>query len=186
MSKFDSQTVQLVIVAAVAVTMLLQAVALLAIFNLVRKATESMRKDIDEFKTSVVPVIDNVRELLVHTAPKIETAATDIAAMSHNLRRQTADIQVAANGIVERIQSQSARLDAMLTNVFDGVDRASGFMSSTVTKPMRSWRDYWPRPKLWLNPCAAMHPRPRLLAIRLGAIKTCLCSRRRLQNLAET
>jgi uncharacterized protein YoxC len=137
MSKFDSQSVQLLIVAAVAVAMVLQAVALLAIFNLVRKATESMRKDIEEFKSSVLPVIDNVRELLVHTAPKIETAANDIAAMSHNLRRQTADIQVAANGIVERIQSQSARLDSMLTNVFDGIDRASGFMSSTVTKPMR-------------------------------------------------
>ncbi len=84
-----------------------------------------------------MPVIDNVRELLVHTGPKVETAAADIAAMSHNLRRQTADIQTAANGILDRVNNQSLRMDAMLTRIFDSIDRATGFMSETVTKPMR-------------------------------------------------
>jgi molybdopterin converting factor small subunit len=137
MQKLDSQTVQLIIVAAVAVTMLLQAIALLAIFGALRKAAQAMRQDIEELRTTVVPVIDNLRDLLVHTGPKIEAAAVDIAAMSHNMRRQTADIQVAANGILDRINKQSLRMDSMLTSIFDGVDRATGLMSDTVTKPMR-------------------------------------------------
>jgi phage-related protein len=137
MQKLDSQTVQLIIVAAVAVTMLLQAIALLAIFGALRKAAEAMRKDVEELRTTVVPVIENIREFLVHTGPKIEAAAVDIAAMSHNLRRQTADVQVAANGILDRINKQSIRVDSMLSSIFDGVERASGFMSETVSKPMR-------------------------------------------------
>jgi methyl-accepting chemotaxis protein len=137
MHNSDSQTVQLVIVAVVAVTMLLQAIALLAIVSTLRKAAQSMREDVEELRTTVLPVIENVRELLVSTGPKVEAAATDIAAMSHNLRRQTADIQVAGREIFERMQKQSQRVDTMLTHVLDAVDRTGGFMTDTVTKPMR-------------------------------------------------
>ncbi len=137
MHNLDSQTVQLVIVAAVAVTMLLQAIVLLAIFSTLRKAAQSMREDVEQLRTTVIPVIENVRELLVHTGPKIESAATDLAALSQNLRRQTADIQVAGKEIIDRLQKQSQRVDSMLTKVLDAVDRTGGFMTDTVTKPMR-------------------------------------------------
>ena len=137
MQKLDSQTVQLIIVAAVAVTMLLQAIVLLAIFSVLRKSAQAIRQDVEELRTTVGPVIDSVREFLAHTGPKIEAAAVDIAAMSHNLRRQTADVQVAANGILDRINKQSIRMDSMLTSIFDGVERATGFMSEAVSKPMR-------------------------------------------------
>lgn len=137
MAKLDSQTVQLIIVAAVALTMLLQAIVLLAIFTTLRKAAQAMREDVEELRTSILPVIENVHELLVQTAPKIEAAAVDLAAMSHNLRKQTADVQVAATGVIERIQHQSVRIDAMFTQVLDAVDRATGFMTDTVSKPIR-------------------------------------------------
>jgi uncharacterized protein YoxC len=144
MPNFDSQTVQLVIVAAVALTMLLQAIALLAIFIVVRKSARAMSEEIADLRTTVVhvidkvePVIENVRELLVHTAPKIEAAAIDLAAMSQNLRKQTTDVQTAANEILERLRRQSARVDTMITSIFDVVDRAASFMSDAVSKPMR-------------------------------------------------
>jgi hypothetical protein len=75
--------------------------------------------------------------LLVHTGPKIEAAAADFAAMSHNLRMQTVDVQATAKEVTERIRNQSMRMDSMLTRVLDGVDRAGGFMTDTVSKPMR-------------------------------------------------
>lgn len=137
MANLDSQTVQLVIVAAVAVTMLLQAIVLLAIFMTLRKSAESMRKDIEELRGSVVPIVENIRELLVHTAPKIEAAVIDFAALSQNLRTQSGNVEAAATEVMERIQHQTARIDGMLTRVLDAVDRTTGFMTDTVTKPMR-------------------------------------------------
>jgi hypothetical protein len=137
MANLDTQTVQLIIVAAVAVVMLLQAIVLLAIFTTLRKSAQSIRKDVEDLRASVVPVVDNVRELLKQTAPRIESAAIDLAAMSSNLRKQTADVQVAASDLIERIQNQSIRIDTMFTQVLDAVDRATGFMTDTVTKPMR-------------------------------------------------
>jgi len=61
MHNLDSQTVQLIIVAAVAVTMLLQTIVLLAIFTALRKSAAAMRQDIEELRTSVVPVIESRR-----------------------------------------------------------------------------------------------------------------------------
>ncbi len=137
MQKLDSQTVQLIIVAAVARTMLMQAIVLLAIFGAVRKAVQAMRQDIDELRTSMVPVLDTVKDLLAHTGPKLEETISDLAAMSHNLRRQTADIQVTANGLIDRVNKQSVRVDSLLTKIFDGVDRTTGFVTETVNKPAR-------------------------------------------------
>lgn len=137
MQKLDSQTVQLIIVAAVAAAMLLQAIVLLAIFFIVRKATSAMRQDIEELRTSVAPIIEKTREFMTHTGPKIEAAIGDIGAVSHNLRRQTADIQVAATDVMDRINKQSARLDSLLTKIFDGVDRTTGFVTEQVNRPAR-------------------------------------------------
>jgi len=126
----DSPTIQLVIVAAVAITMLLQAVALLAILVVVRKSVRSMRDEVQEMRTSITgvinkvePVVDGVRQLLIRTSPKIESSVADLAAITANLHRQTDDVQTAAIEIVERFRRQSARVDTKLTNIFDVLDR---------------------------------------------------------------
>ena len=137
MQSLNSQTVQLVIVAAVALTMLLQAFALLAIFVALRKAADAMRKDIDELRSSVIPVVEKIGDLLGSAGPNVESAAKDLAVMSQNLRKQTGDVQVAAKEVIERMRRQSARVDTMLTGILDTAERASGFMTDAVTKPMR-------------------------------------------------
>jgi methyl-accepting chemotaxis protein len=137
MPNLDNQTIQLAIVAVVALAMLLQTIVLLAIFVTVRKAARSMRDDIEDLRSSVLPVIDNVHELFVRSAPRIEAAAIDLAVMSHNLRAQTADVQSAATEIIERVRRQSARVDSSVSSIFDAIDRATSFMSDAVAKPMR-------------------------------------------------
>jgi ABC-type transporter Mla subunit MlaD len=140
----DSQTIQLAIVAAVAVTMLLQAVALLAILVVVRKSVRSMHDEVQELRTSITgvinkvePVLDSVRQIVTRTGPKIESSIADLATMSANLRKQSNDVQTAAAEIAERFRRQSARVDAKLTSIFDVLDRATNVMSDTVAKPMR-------------------------------------------------
>lgn len=137
MHTISEQTVELLVVAAVAVTMLIQAIVMLAVLSAVRAAAKSMREDIADVRSAIVPVVDNVRELMVRTAPNLESATVDLAAMTHNLRHQTADVQTAANEILDRIRQQSARVDQKLTDIFDAVDRATHFMTDSVSKPLR-------------------------------------------------
>ena len=50
---------------------------------------------------------------------------------------QTADVQSAANEIIARVRRQASRIDTLMTNVLDAVERAGGFMADAVAKPMR-------------------------------------------------
>jgi methyl-accepting chemotaxis protein len=130
MQNLDSQTIQLAIVAAVAITMLLQAIALLAILVVVRKSVRSMRDEVEGLRTSITGVIEKVE-------PVLDNVRADLAAMSANLCRQSNDVQTTATEIAERFRRQSARVDQKLTSIFDVLDRATNVMSEAVSKPMR-------------------------------------------------
>lgn len=133
----NNQTLQLVLLILVAVAMLVQAVALMGVFITLRKASETANEKIEEIRTKVVPLIDTTNSLFTKLGPKIEAASDDMAAIAHTVRTQTADLQAAATEIVERARVQAGRLDGMLSNVLDTMDRAGGFVADAINKPVR-------------------------------------------------
>jgi len=137
MQNIDSQTIQLAILAVVALAVLLQAIMMVGILVTLRKATRSMKEEIEDLRSSIMPIISNTRELFVRVAPRIEETAIDLAAMAQGLRKQTEDVQASATEVLERLHRQTARVDSMITRVFDAVDRATGFVTDAVAKPMR-------------------------------------------------
>jgi methyl-accepting chemotaxis protein len=137
MSKLDNQTIQLALVAAVALAMLIQAIVLLAALIALRKLAKSIRQEMEDLRAAIMPVIENTRNLLARVAPKIEQTTSDLAVLTRALRDQAADVQAAADEIIGRAQNQARRVDSMLSSVLDAVDRAGAFIADTVTKPMR-------------------------------------------------
>jgi len=137
MPNLDNQTVQLALVTAVALAMLIQAIVLLAALIALRKLAKSIREEMAELRSSVMPVIESTRNLLVRVAPKIEQTTCDLALLTRALRNQVADVQAAADDIIGRAQRQASRVDSMLSSVLDAVDRAGSFMADTVAKPVR-------------------------------------------------
>jgi hypothetical protein len=144
MANLDLQTTQLIIVAAVALSMLIQAIVLLATFIVARKMITKLQDDINELRTKAMGLIDQVQPLvektrvfLEHTTPKIENAVADIAVVTQKIRAESDDVQAAASELIERARRQGARMDTMMTRTLDTVDRAASFMTDTVAKPMR-------------------------------------------------
>lgn len=137
MPNLDSQTVQLALVAAVALAMLIQAIVLLAALFVLRKLARNLQEQVEDIRSSVMPVIENTRDLFDRLAPRIESTTADLAVLTRALRDQTADVQAAADEIIARARRQASRMDTMLSSVLDAVDRASAFMADTVAKPMR-------------------------------------------------
>ena len=144
MQYLNLQTTELIIVAAVAVTMLLQVIMLVALFVVLRKTISTIHEELDDNRESlknmmdkVVPAIERTSDFLERNSPKVEAALTDIAAVAHKLRTQTEDVQVAASEVIERVRNQGARMDSMMTKTLDGVDRAATFMTDAIGKPMR-------------------------------------------------
>lgn len=133
----DNQTIELALIALVALAMLIQAIVLLAAFVALRKAARAIDEKIEDITSSVMPLVDKTRELLTTLTPKLQQTTEDVSALAHSLRVQTGDVRFAANEVIARVRAQTTRIDALLTSVLDAVDRAGGFMTDTIAKPMR-------------------------------------------------
>jgi len=137
MAKLDNQTIQLILFTAVALALVFQTIVLFALFMVLRKAANHVSEQIEEVRAAVMPIVENTRALLVQITPKIVDTSTDIAALTKSLRAQTADVQAAATEIVARVRTQTGRIDSLLSSTLDTLERATGFMAETLTKPMR-------------------------------------------------
>jgi ABC-type transporter Mla subunit MlaD len=84
-----------------------------------------------------MPIIYNARDLFTRLAPKVEATVTDVAELTHGLREQSAEVRSTVAHVLVRVNRQTNRVDAMLTGILDAVDRASGFVTDAVSRPMR-------------------------------------------------
>jgi methyl-accepting chemotaxis protein len=157
-STLDNHAILLAFAVVTGLAMLLQAFILLAIFVSMRKAVGSIQKEIGDLRSSLMPIIYDTREILASSrdtllgaqefvanaqgfltrvSPKVEAAAGDLVEITHALRAQTAQMQYSVTDILEQVRAQSNRVDHMVTGVLDTADRAGGFVSDVVTRPVR-------------------------------------------------
>ncbi len=157
----DSQTIELVLIAAVAAAMLFQSVVLIALFLAMRKAARSASEQLASLHSTAMPLIEDSHALLKRLTPKIEKTTDDLTALTHSLRAQTAEVQSATNEIITRVRGQVGRLDALLTNALDTVDRASTCMAEAVAKPVRQVSAILASAKAIIESLRAVDPGPR-------------------------
>jgi ABC-type transporter Mla subunit MlaD len=81
--------------------------------------------------------VDKTNEFVDRMGPKVESAATDVAAIVSGVRRQAADVEAALGEILQKVEKQSRRVDDMFSGTLDAVDKASSFVTQTVGKPVR-------------------------------------------------
>jgi methyl-accepting chemotaxis protein len=137
MPNFDNQTIQLAILAVTALVLLLQTVALLVILITVRKTASSLKNEVEDLRSALMPVIYNTRELLGRLTPRVEATVEDLAQIAKSLRVQTEELQASAREVGERLRTQVSRVDSMVTTVLDTVDRTGDFLAEAVSKPVR-------------------------------------------------
>jgi type II secretory pathway component PulM len=156
--KLDNQTILLVFVVVTGLALLLQTFILLAIFLAVRKALASFRQEAENLRSSVMPVIYDTRDLVANTqgiltslqtfladaqsfftrvTPKVESITTDLVQVTQTLRTQTAEMQSSAQEVMAKVRRQSDRVDGMVTDMLNTVDRAGGFVAEAVSRPVR-------------------------------------------------
>lgn len=135
----DVQNTILALVAVGALALVVQTIGMIAVAITARNAVKTMHQEMEQFRSSVTPIVLKTREVVQNVAPKIEEAADQLNAIAKTLRVQTADIQTAADDIIDRTRHQVGRVDHMLTAIFDRVEKAGSFMSDTVARPMRQF-----------------------------------------------
>ncbi|MGD0729670.1 MAG: hypothetical protein ABR956_00295 [Terracidiphilus sp.] len=120
-----------------ALAMIGQAFILLGILLSVRRLSNSLKDEIEDLRSSVIPVCVRAGDLLARTAPQLEATITDLAEVANSLRGLTAQVDACTKDILGRVRHQTSRLDAMLSTVLDGVDKASVAVAEAVVKPAR-------------------------------------------------
>jgi len=144
MQGLNHDTIELICIGAGALALLTQAFVMLAVLLGARKAAKSMQEQVDELRSTVMPILeisrelaDSTKQLVTRLTPKVEQTVTDVAELTRLLREQAAEVEIAAEEILDRVRKQTRRIDAMFTGTMDAVDKASTFVAETVSKPIR-------------------------------------------------
>jgi methyl-accepting chemotaxis protein len=137
MPKLDRETIELILIAIAALFVAVQTIFLIVLVSVLGKFARNAHEEIQELRSSIMPIIYSTRDIITRIAPKIEESATEIAALTQSLRKQTSDVQAAATDLIGRAQRIASRMDAMATTALDGVERAAEFVSGAVAVPVR-------------------------------------------------
>jgi hypothetical protein len=134
---WNTEVILIIFVAFTGGAVLMQACVLLAIYVSLRKTAKSALETSEDFKTTVLPMVHSTRALVDRITPQILTISTDLAELLATLKKETHGVSFSAAEIMERINRQSERLDGMLTNGLNAVDRAGVVVESAVAAPVR-------------------------------------------------
>ena len=147
----NETTLLVVFVGLTGLALVVQAIVMLVAFLAMRKTIISLHADVQELRTTAMPVLVKSRETLEKVAPKLESVATDVADIAHILKRQSVEFEAVAGDILERVHRQTSRVDNMFTGVVDGVERASNVVVDSVIKPARQVSAMLAGAKAFLN-----------------------------------
>lgn len=136
----NNETLLVVLVVFVALTgvaLMVQAIVVLVAFVTMRKTIVSLHSEVEEMRTSVMPILRMSKDFLEKVAPKVESIATDMADIARRLKEQTADVQATTAEILDRVHRQTSRMDTIITGVVDGIEHASNVVADSVGRPVR-------------------------------------------------
>jgi methyl-accepting chemotaxis protein len=133
----NKETLMVIFVGITAVSFAAQAIVVLVACIMMRKAVKAVQTDVQELRTTAMPILAKSRDMLEKVAPKIESVSADVADIASMLKRQTGEFQVVAGDILERVHRQTSRVDNMFTNMADGVEHASNVVVHSVGRPVR-------------------------------------------------
>lgn len=137
MSITGMSPIEITILTMVAVALLLQACFVLAVVIGMVKVSRTIKQEIADVRTSVMPLVFDTRELLTRLSPKIESSADDISEILKTVRAQSANVGTATSEIVERIRRQSEKVEGMVSGLVDSADRTGSAVAGAVGKPIR-------------------------------------------------
>jgi hypothetical protein len=133
----DHGTIELICVAVIAGAVLIQTMILIGFVLGLGKTAKSIKNEVDDLRSSVLPALRNAAELFVRISPKVESTVTDVSELTRLARTQAAEAQDSFEQILQSVRAQTVRIDGMLTGTLDAVDKAAAFATNAVSKPVR-------------------------------------------------
>ena len=133
----NTETILIIFVAITGASVLLQACVLFAIFLSLKKAAKSAQDASEDFRTTVLPMVHSTKALLDRISPQVMTISAGLAELTQTLQKESKGVSLSASEIMERVNRQTKRLDGMLTEGLNAVEKAGVVVESAVAAPVR-------------------------------------------------
>jgi hypothetical protein len=133
----DNNTVITVFVIIAAVALLAQAVVLIGIAITAKRMQAKMTEAFDRMNVQLNPLLATTRDLLEFTGPKLKSVATDAAAISEIVHRQTVRLESTVENLLEHTDDQVDRVSTMVTDALDDVEEAKLRVEAAIVRPLR-------------------------------------------------
>ncbi len=133
----QSQTLLLVFIAVVSVSLLLQAGSAVAMFLAARKAQKKVAALVDDLRLHALPVIMSSREVIHELLPKMKTIVENLEVTSTTLRAKTDQLGGVVEDVAHRAQTQAARVDGMVKGTLDQITYAAHAVEAGISMPVR-------------------------------------------------
>jgi methyl-accepting chemotaxis protein len=126
-------------VALTAVSVLLQAGILIALYLSVRKTSARVESVIEEVRTKVLPPVVSAEAMLNELRPKLQIVTDNMVESTILVRAQVERVDATVNDVVDRARLQVIRADDLLTRTMDRVEQTSDVVHKTVVSPVRQF-----------------------------------------------
>jgi len=134
-------------VGMVAIALVAQAIALIAIAFGALKAGKRALDIADEMRTKLMPIVEtkllpmveSTHEMLQDARPKVKVITDNLLETSHVVRSKALEFDVTASEVNSRTRAQVARVDGMVTSVLNSTSEITDSLQRAMKVPVREF-----------------------------------------------
>jgi len=127
----------MIFVGMVAVALIVQAIALIAMAVGAAKARKRGLEIVEEIRTKMMPIMDNTHSFIQDTAPKVKIITENFVETSHVIRSKAQEFDVTASDLNAKTRAQAARVDGIVTSALNTTTNVAESIQRGIKVPLR-------------------------------------------------
>ncbi len=127
----------MVFVGMVAVALIVQAIALIAMAVGAAKARKRGLEIVEELRLKLMPIMDNTHSFIQDTAPKVKIITENFVETSHVVRAKAQEFDVTASDLNSKARAQAARVDGIVTSALNTTTDVAETIQRGIKVPLR-------------------------------------------------
>jgi len=129
----------MIFVGLVALCMVAQTVLFLVAVVGMAKARKRFLTMAEDVKEKTLPLLEKTHGMVSDLQPKIQTITDNVLDTSHVVRARTNEFGATMSEVNERVRSQAARVDNMVTSVLDTTSEVASVAQKAARVPVREF-----------------------------------------------
>jgi methyl-accepting chemotaxis protein len=127
----------IIFTAVTAVSVLIQASAIVAMFFGARETQKKVHALVEDFRVHVLPSVGTAKALIEDLSPKLKVITSNLVETSGKVRTMTEEVNEAVKDVTERARAQAAHVDGMVQGTLDHIDNATTTIQHGISVPLR-------------------------------------------------